>query len=216
MKTFKTFLREEQSFDLDQFEKDCSFFFEQLKGTNGNKLMYRGTESGGMAPWEIRDFRYRTKPRDSSLYLHNKLNDFFKDMVGEPIRNWMFVTGGREDANVYGKPFAIFPIGQFEWVCNIDTGEDRLSDMFGAAGYLAGKIFAADKENKYSFDQRQTMAADMLIKKLPHARWNINEGLIECIDSRNEIHLKCKEYYKIDANSDLFYDIIKPRLAEIL
>lgn len=216
MKTFKTFLCEEQSFDLDQFEKDCSFLFEQLKGTSGDKLLYRGTETGGMAPWEIMDFRFRSKPRDSSQYLHDKLNTAFVDLVGEPIRNWMFVTGSKQDAKGYGKPYVIFPIGQFEWVCNADIGKDGISDMYGTASYLATKIFQADKENKYSFDQRHTMAADLLVKKVSHSRWNVNERLDECIDSGNEIHLKCKKFYKIDANSDLFYDIIKPRLVQIL
>lgn len=216
MKTFKTFLNEGAHFDLQQFEKDCAFLLNQLKGTGGSKLLYRGTESGGMADWEIRDFRMRAKPRDSSQNLHDRLNDFFVDLIGEPIRNWMFVTGSSADARGYGKPYIIFPIGEFEWVCNADVGKNGISDMYGTTSYLAGKIFAADKENKYSCDQRQLMATDMLIKKLPHTRWNVNERLEECIESTNEIHLKCKRYYKIDAKSDLYYDVIKPRLAEIL
>jgi hypothetical protein len=144
------------------------------------------------------------------------MNDFFVDLVGEPIRNWMFVTGQQNDARQYGKVFAIFPIGEFQWVCNADTGKDAFKDAYGSSAYLSGKIFAADKENQYNYDQRQTMAADMLVKKFSHARWNVNEELEECIDNGNEIHLKCKQYYKIDTLSNLFYDVIKPRLAEIL
>jgi hypothetical protein len=216
MKTFKSFLKESKHFNIDKFEEDCSFLFQQLVGTQGEKLLYRGLEHHAGVDWEIKDFKLRTKPRDSSVYLHNKANEFFVDFFNEPIRNWLFTTGYANDAKDYGKVFAIFPIGEFKWVCNADIGPNAIRDLYGSASYIAGQIFANDKENRYSFDQRKDMAADLLVKKLPHARWNVNERLEECIDSKNEIHVKCEQYYQIDIRSDLFYEIIKPRLKQIL
>lgn len=212
MKTFKQFITEQQEFDLEQFKKDCAFVLEQLAGTKGKKLLYHGTTTNISDDFDVFQFRARTKPRDSTRSMHDRLNSFFTDQFGGPIRNWMFVTGRKNDALMYGYVHAIFPIGEFDWVCGLD---DDLHDLAGWHSMLSAQIFNADTTRKLAYDQRDVLATDHMINKMRHQKWKHNEDLVKCISSNNEIHFKTKQYYQFRLDGNTFENEVLPFLKTL-
>lgn len=217
MITFKNFLAEQNEFDFDKFKTDCKFFIDELKSSryDGKTLLYRGAQSiRDDAEWEIRQYSERDKPRDSSQDLHDKLNRTFQDMFDAPIRNWMFASGDRSQAGVYSNGntglIAIFPIGKFEWVCGLDKD---LYDMTTFAAMIRGRL--KDSHRDLSYDERGVLAHNLVAQKVRHMHWEHNTNLTTCLQSGNEIMIKCGKYYAIGANSDLFRRTILPFFSSL-
>lgn len=75
-----------------------------------NIFLYRGIEK------DIREinfipFRYRTRPLDTNVIIHDKINDMTSKTLGQPVRNLMFTYPSISEAKVYGHPYIIVPIG---------------------------------------------------------------------------------------------------------
>jgi hypothetical protein len=214
MISFKQFITEGKTFDLERFKTDCAFMLEQLKGSKGQHLLYHGTMRYPKGDWEIRNFKERAKPRDSDVYLHTQVNKLFTDMFGGPARNWLFTTGNVNDAYVYGKTFdgvlVIFPIGKFEWLCGLDQD---LSDITG----WHSRVFVqmTNTSRNLPYEKRLNNATDYLVSKMRHMHWLHNEKLIECIKSGNEIHVKCERFYAFKLGGYVFTDIVKPFLETL-
>ncbi len=216
MITFKQFITEESSFDLEKFKKDCAPFLSHLKGQDGKAVLYHGTTNYPRGTWDVRSFKERTKPRDSSKDLHKALNEFFKDKFGIEPRNWLFSTGFPNEARVYSRSndgvLAIFPIGEFEWICGLD---DDLRDLTGWHSRLRSDIMVADVKNKISWDQRHKMATDFMMKKMGLMNWKHNTDLVECIKSDNEVMLKCSKFYAFQYLEEPFTNVVKPFLETL-
>ena len=214
MISFKQFISEQKNFNLEKFKTDCAFMLTQLKGSKGNDLLFHGTTNSPKGEWEIRTFKQRTKPRDSSNYLHDKVNELFTDMFGSPARNWLFTTGILNEARVYGKTLegvlVIFPIGKFEWLCGLD---EDLRDLTGWHTRVTRQLMDTAKELTY--DERQIQAANYIVSRMRHMRWLHNEKLIECIRSGHEIHVKCNKFYAFKVLEPTFTDIVHPFLKTL-
>lgn len=205
MKTFKQFLLEASDLEIERFKTDCAFVLEQLKGSHGSALLYRGSASPP-ADWDIRTWERRAKPRDTMRVYHDAMNEWFKDRMGDEVRNWMFCTGFAPSAAPYakGKPISvIFPIGHFEWVCSQDTA---LTDM---TDYIANLQHAVQKDLEVGLEQDDLGETDweayddaveaetikQLTSKLSSTKFWKSTNLLDCIRSKTEIMFKCNRYY---------------------
>lgn len=86
------------------------------------------------------------------------------------LKNSVHVTGNLESAIEYGRPFVIFPVGEFSisWSPIVKDGL-----------YIKGELIANPKDLVKSYLDHNVTAA---------------------IKSGNEILVKCDEYYKVDIN----------------
>jgi hypothetical protein len=208
MKTFKQFLLEAPDFEIERFKTDCAFVLEQLKGSHGSALLYRGGYRGSTAPpadWDIRKWERRRRPLDTSRVYHDAMNEWFKDHMGDKVRNWMFCTGYAPTAAVYAKGYPIsvvFPIGRFEWVCSQDPELTDMTDFIANLQHeikkdiykLAVKGAQYDTWEEYD-DAVQTETVERVRNKLAHTKFWHSTNLLDCIKSKTEIIFKCSKYY---------------------
>lgn len=140
MISFKQFLAEDDISDrlaaiesvADIIKRDCQPFLSVY----GGKMMYRGTyvsnSFGYMKPVSdaldgimyIGAVRADREPRDSPKWLHDAMNKKFVSKVGLPLRSAsLFVVGDIDQADNYGQPFMIFPIGDFHYAWSDKTAD---------------------------------------------------------------------------------------------
>lgn len=89
-------------------------------------------------------------------------------------------------AQTYGRLFAIFPIGKFEWVCNTDHKYGDLTDAYNKF------------KTEQGLDNKDNTATVLFMDELKKLKtWKHNEGLTECLNSGSEIMIKCDKFYAI-------------------
>lgn len=197
MISFKQFITEEIEFDIEQFKKDCDFTLSRLKGSG---IMWHGTPQLPKE-FEIKNWKPRTGPKDSSIELHNIFNQFSLKTFGVEARNWLFTSGLRARASIFTKGNSvsmIFPIGEFEWLSSPDRDFSDLTAFHTSTVY---RIQDAP-EKKLNAEQKEELANNLIAKKLPHVKWYFNEYLDRSIESGNEIMIKCNKFYIINERSD--------------
>lgn len=94
-------------------------------GGDLTQLMWRGVSDNlisrtqaipGLPNSSIIPGKYSNRrPRDSHPDAHDILNDLFEQYHGVPFRNGVFVTGDEIEAETYGSPVIVFPIGEFKF-----------------------------------------------------------------------------------------------------
>jgi len=78
----------------------------------------------------IGKIRKNRRPMDTPLEIHEMFDKMFKKKYGwEPRSNSIFCTGDIEQAGNYGKPYIIFPIGNFKYLWNPNI-KDLFSNVF--------------------------------------------------------------------------------------
>jgi hypothetical protein len=199
---FKEFITEGQKFDLEKFKSDCAFYLDRLKGTNGDRLLYRGTHDFPK-DFKIETWKSREGPRDSSLEMHDGINDFLNGKFGIKARDWMFCSGHIGDAALYSpghKSYTIiFPIGKFEWLSALNDDAHDMTEFYNRCkGALA--INAATKEKSY--DERNKLAIDMMKHKMESWTWYHNQDIVGSIKGANEIMFKCDKFYAFYSYGD--------------
>lgn len=204
MISFKQFLNEAAEFDLEKFKKDCAHYLSMLKGTQGQRMLYRGSHD---APkdFRIEDWKERAGPRDSSLEMHDQINAYFEDKFGVKARDWMFCTGSYGDAAVYSpghkSAMVIFPIGEFEWLAAI---EDDAHDMTGFYDRCRSAINGNAATKVLPYDDKKQLAIDMMKHKMEKWQWKDSEDIVGCIKSRNEIMFRCDKFYVFNYTGSTF------------
>lgn len=193
---FKDYLVEYKELDLDKFAEDCHFYIEEAKQAKQfHKIMWHGTKAFDFH-WDIIGFKPRSEPRNTPFVAHTEFNRFFERRFGWPFRNGLFTTSNEYGAVGYGRPFAIFPIGKFEWLCNPNP---IYSDLTGA--YIDFKK-AEDLEDK------DNSATVLFMDKLKHTKdWKHNVDLDKCLNSESEIMIKCEKFYAVREHAPELDDI---------
>jgi len=159
-----------QEFDeaIKLIKRDCKSFLAQ----RGEGLLYRGVQKGlgkNIKTFSKKVPRTDRKPKNTLRSTHQELDDWFNDNFGFRARSAaVFVTGDLRDARSYGAAYAIFPIGDFEFLWSPNIG-----DLFIALG---------NPENMES--------------TLKNAEYKKTD-LADAIESGHEIMLSCKEYYAL-------------------
>lgn len=204
MISFKNYLAENaihtfdaDTFDMEQFEKDCAFFIRHAKREpmyHGSKRLSNllGGKAGGIFP-----FVERNEPRDTPVEYHFTMNTFFNNNFHIKPRNWMFVTGQASFARGYGTVFRIFPIGKFEWISIV---EKEAKDLYLVITDLASEV---SKDAGYygppddAPDEILDAVNSAIIDKLDEFTYRHNDDLSDSLLSPNEIMMKCDKFYAI-------------------
>lgn len=182
--------------DLDKvFEhinKHCQPYLKMINYDLEAYPLYRGIRYEDQ-DFIIKDIRLDDRhPSDSSVDVHNIVNEYFQAKFGAPYRNAMFASGAMASAEVYGEKYMVFPIGQFTflWSHNvIDLQVDH-----------ADKIEAA-LEN--SWRAAAGASADIDPNEFDHPEHYLDEleyqttELKTAIKSGNEIMFRGKQYFAI-------------------
>ena len=116
-------------------KKDCAYFLK-CRGTS-KKLFYRG-DNKASDDFSINNHIVRDFPRDTPRIVHAAVNNFFKEKFNWPARtDGLFVTAKEKTASTYGVLTTIFPIGNFEWICNTNPA---YRDIFQLAVKIEGDL----------------------------------------------------------------------------
>lgn len=195
-------LHEAQGFDLEKFKQDCAPFLKELKEA-GTGVLYHGSNNHP-TDWEIRDFKERSGSRDTPDFIHDELNDLFKEKYGYEFRKWLFTTGSKRDARMYGPITVIFPIGpdyHYIWSPYV---EDMSTHR---AGYV-DKVRQTDRH--LSYDDQTEKANDEFLHDMATVKFHVDANLGEGLESHNEIHLKCDKFYIFKWIGDTYEQVIRP------
>ena len=198
---FKQFIVEEE-FDLKQFQRDCAPAIAQLRPLDHNIMLFRGMHQTPR-DWAVLDVRTNRRPKDTPTYIHHVLDDWFLDNFGFRARSAaVFCTGSEKQAWSYGKIYAIFPIGKFEFVWS-----PKIRDLLLTIDQLIGEVMVTTgKKHNDVLD----VASDMLIDKVKRSDYR-DDDLLAALLSYNEIMVgDFAQYYAFDTKGALWNDTIVP------
>jgi len=97
-----------------------------------DNFLFHGTETL-MGDIKYLEFRERTEPKDTNVFIHNYINNLSKKKYGVNVRNGMFVTTQVKSAKSYGSPYIIFPLGEYKIFYSL--GVTDFTDGFSAASH---------------------------------------------------------------------------------
>jgi hypothetical protein len=200
---FKQYLQESAPLNLEQFKKDCAYYFS-LKG---DRYLHHAAQH--VPDHAIIPFRERTGPRDSPTDLHDRANEFFKKEFGFPFRNGLFTSGSANNALLYGDQLGVvFPIGKFEWLCSPD-----FHDLTGNMEMHRDVVRNRDGEQDY--DVATEKAITLVMQDMNNAAWFHNDHFQECLKSNSEIMIKCEKFYIFNKNESTFMDQVEPFIKSL-
>ena len=170
-------------------ERDCAPYLQEV----GDKSLLRGM------PINQQFLKKRTRladriPKDTPPELHNMINEYFVKEYKKPFRNAMFCTGKLHEAKQYGTPYAVYPIGDFEYLWSptvidlwltYDESKYELRKQLSKSGILN---VAPDFENK----MHELFLKEYIVRKYIH-----NSALQAAIQIGNEVMVWCEEYYAV-------------------
>jgi hypothetical protein len=189
MKSFKQYLNEFVSeVDLEHIAKlvarDCKPFLSEIDNEPGAFPLFRGMEPDNKLKINVRKNRL---PRNTPLGLHTVIDEWFIDNFDYPYRsNAVFCSGELSQADVYGDPHMIFPIGNFSFVWS-----SRYQDLYS-------KVIRHETLSKYNskFDPQNKDLKDDIDLIMSYGEYT-DSDLITAISSMTEIMIACDSYYAI-------------------
>jgi hypothetical protein len=129
---FTEYLEESSTIKLQAFgvisalQKNCKPFIDELKKTNQNKLLYRGSKKTSTKNIISVIPRQDRTPMDMPSEVHEYLDELFYAKFGwYPRSNGVFVTSSKSTTERYGKSFLFFPIGKYSFIYN-----PHIEDLF--------------------------------------------------------------------------------------
>ena len=167
---------------LATIQKDCQFFINRV-GDIGKYPMYRGMDSTGKGLIRKKVRLDNRNPLSSAQIKHERYNNYFEEMYGEPFRNALFASGSVDQAYNYGDVHVVFPIGEFSWLWSPVVGDMALDIHWPSL-------------NPHGFSNvppSQELVDDVLSR----SQYQIDSDLKGAIKSENEIMIRCDEYYAI-------------------
>jgi len=181
---------------------ECQPFLQQC----GRRWMWRGVRSQPDA-FIHKEIRVANrKPKDTPGRLHKKFNAVFMKEHGAPFRNAMFSAGKPGAVDDYGRVYAVFPEGDFEFIWN-----PGVADLFGKWQETYEPSHRVG-EMEMSRMARLTKAEDKFIKKYVTGEY-MNTDLEMALSSGNEIMVRGSGYYGIsrvvlEAHHDLITEML--------
>lgn len=207
---FYNYLREQEDYReyFDEIEKNCQIFLNDLKKIGDpDSLLYSGRKSS--EPFIYKKTRKDRKPRDIPREFHNWLNKWFEWKFGVKARSQtVFTTPDKDDADSFGDPFIIFPIGKYKLIWSEEVGDLYLTVVDDKS--LFEQIMKMDfKDIKPNKEYSQKL--NELIEALNSYKENdLEEALIRGgeEDGGGERMLVCDEYYGINIHQGPDQDIL--------
>lgn len=206
--------------------QECQPFLKAIGGDPTKYIAYRGMEDRTMVgrgledDYGIKSVRLEDRhPKDTPEEGHNALNQYFELKHGHPFRNGLFVTGSIMTADAYGEPYAIFPIGKFEylWNPNIDDLTTEVYDYvdtelaqhhntmhehtawveyFNSVNRLDHMVVPVTPEQMSKFLKTHT-TVDLIEFVIGRIGLYQDHKLQEALGEEVEIMIWCQEYYYI-------------------
>lgn len=104
-------------------KRDCKPFLKECRDNMVLNLMMRGMKGKGDEIFK-QSVRQDRKPLSMPGDKHKAFDDWSLEKFGFRARSQsVFVTGSYDDARSYGHPYAIFPIGDFEFIWSPEVGD---------------------------------------------------------------------------------------------
>jgi len=163
-------------------KSNCNPFLKDWQSTYKYNFLYSGRKSS--KDFDIKTIRKNRKPQNTSLDIHNIVDDWFYREFGVRARsNAMFGTFNRSMAEIYGNLFIVFPIGKY-----VMLSSDKVRDLYLKLGtelvdYTIWADFKVNEEVKAT-----------IINFLEKSNYKKN------IYNLNEQMVICKKYYMIHGN----------------
>jgi len=172
---------------IELIEKNCQPFLKDLKKLNNKNLLYSGRPV--TINFTKKKVRKNRKPKNTPEKLHNLMDDWFYGKFGVRSRsNAIFCIFEYREADLYGEPHVIFPIGKYKAVSS-----PIVLDLYA---------FFEDSFFNLVYD----------VKKNSHFKPGDEELLIDELEQLeytdkliyhfNEIMITCKEYYILHLKSN--------------
>lgn len=163
--------------------RDCADYLREASDClTDTTQMWRGSLDHEKKFQRVESRLEDREPKDTKKVVHDAINKFFEKHFGWKARNGVFASGHISTAHMYGKPYAIFPIGSFSYVWSPDV-----VDLHGDYGHFL--------DNYAEYEDY-----DQLERGLEHGlKWKTDD-LQTAIKKGNEIMLNCKAYYMMDVD----------------
>ena len=176
--------------------KHCQPFLKLKPDPLKDPKLFRGMESGYMYPTVV-DVRQDRKPRDMSVEIHNGIDTELKKRGFVARRgNSIFCTGSFNSSLMYGKPYLVFPVGEFSYtwsrvVKDLINQQDSILSGYGLTT-KKGKSFVPghNSVNKVLAD-RDGIKGDFsrIVDDLQYQTSNFHDALV----SGNESLINCQQ-----------------------
>ncbi len=106
--------------------QDCQPFLNEIDGQIEKHSLYRGMQGVWNEDFGKKEVRQHDRETlNTPQHIHDTMNFYFNERFGHPFRNGVFTTGEKASAGSYGPAYAIFPIGNFEYLWN-----PKVDDMY--------------------------------------------------------------------------------------
>lgn len=214
----------------EQIKSKCRPYLEQINYDCDRYVLFRGLtqtqKPNGVAG--ILKVRKDRRPLGTPLSIHAAANDFFQKKFGIPVRsNAAFVTGDNTQAEEYGRPFVVFPIGAFRffWSPQVYDFTVTMDAIFEDTSYY--RRMTEEQQKMYRESPHGIVDSQALYKKwsgiwgeenpdeikdmLHHLGYK-DTDLQQAILSNKEIALVCDEYYAIDSHN--YFTYVEPFLKK--
>lgn len=185
-----------------KMESACIPFLKE-QGSRKN-ILWRGmSRRFELSNNHMVDVKKDRRPLDTQLELHHALDDWFLDNFGFRARsNAVFASGSENFALVYGDLYAIYPIGDFEYVWSPRIKDTLLLDQ--EANHLLARI---EQKSGTKFDKEEWLEqkANIIIDLLEKGRYS-DTNLKAAIASGSEIMIHCDKYYAFAKNDPVWQE----------
>ena len=184
-------------------KKNCKPFFKKM-GPNG-EFLYRGASvtTFGKLLTKVKPRKDR-KPRDTTPDLHDYLDELFKKYHGWKARSaGVFATPNRAMAKGFGKPYYVFPIGDFQFLYHPES-EDlvEILEPLNIQLRTDADPVARRKEpyfsHTYDIEDEVKEAAEKEKKLIKIIKGYRKTSLSTAAQKDAELMIKCKSYYMVD------------------
>lgn len=129
---------------IQSLKKDCAPFIKELRKTQQNRLIWRGTSKSNTKTIIRVTPRQDREPKDTPAEIQHEINDRFQKKHGwRPRSEGVFTSPRKSAAVAYGTSYMFFPVGKYEYLYNpeiddlwtmIDSDPD-IFDAFTDSGY---------------------------------------------------------------------------------
>lgn len=167
---------------ISQIKRNCQPFLSEATPPLWRGMSYAKNKYTTFAQVQT---EFQREPRDTPPIINDYIVSWLWQKFGIPLRkeHTLFATGANYQAAGYGKPFMVFPIGNFQY-CWSPLVKD-LTDEFH---HLTGQKLSASQ------------IRDEVARVMFQAKYQFNTGLNEAVMSYKEIMIYCKSYYIFDGD----------------
>jgi hypothetical protein len=169
--------------------RDCQPYLKEARSLHGDERQFwRGISSNDISEKTLVDVIHaRLDHREAFSTpsdVHHMLNRWFEKKFGWKARNGVFAVGNLSEANFYGTPHAIFPIGEFKYVWS-----PNVYDLYGD---LELHLFSKEHPD----GQPDVYTEKVLDENISYFKW-LDTDLQEALGKNREVMFKCDTYIAI-------------------